>query len=75
MFLVRLIDRMNLIKIKRVHILSNGSLVFFSESYFNDNLFYTNEKDYKNFFLFKKRKNKNLKKLNTTSKYKNKYLF
>ena len=66
---------MNLVKRKFIQMLSNGSLSISSESCYTTEQFHINEKDYKVYFLFKKKKNKNLKKFNSSSKYKNQYLF
>ena len=65
---------MKLIKKKVIQVFSNGSVVFYSDIYTNVELFKIYEKDYKNFFLFKK-KIANSKKLDSLSNYKNKYLF
>ena len=66
---------MKLIKIKFIQGFSNGSVIFHSDSCTNLKQFRIYRKDHKNFFLFKKKKITNLKKFDSLSKYKNKYLF
>ena len=59
---------------KSVKIFSNGSILFSYDSFINSKQIKIYEKDYKNFFLFKKEQTKNFKKADSSLKYKNQYL-
>ena len=66
---------MKLIKINFIQVFSNGSVIFHSDTFTNFKQLRIYEKDYKNFFLFKKKKSANIKKFDSLSKYKEQYLF
>jgi hypothetical protein len=66
---------MTIVKSKFTQILSNGSLIFWYDTFTNLKQCQVIEKDYKNLFLFKKNKIISHKKSNSLSKYKNQYLF
>lgn len=66
---------MVIVKNKVIQILSNGSLIFCYDTFTNLKQCQVIEKDYKNFFLFKKSKTISHKKSNSLLKYKNRYLF
>ena len=59
---------------KLIKIFSNGSIFFSCDSLINLKQIKIYEKDYKNFFLFKKGQTKNFKKSNSLLKYKSQYL-
>ena len=61
-------------KTKLIKIFSNGSILFSYDSFINLKQIKIYEKDYKNFFLFKKERTKNFKKSDSLLKYKNQYL-
>ena len=66
---------MKLNKIKFIQVFSNGSVIFNSNTCCSLKQFQIFEADYKNFFFFKKKKVKNIKKFVSLSNYKNQYLF
>ena len=66
---------MKLNEIKLIQILSNGSIIFSSDTCCSLKQFQIFEDDHKNFFLFRKKNIKNIKKFDSLSKYKNQYLF
>ena len=59
---------------KLIKIFSNGSTLFTYDSFINLKQIKIYEKDYKNFFLFKKEQTKNFKKSDSLLTYKNQYL-
>jgi hypothetical protein len=65
---------MIVVKNKFTKILSNGSLIFCYDTFINLKQCQVIEKDYKNFFLFRKNKIINYEKSNSRLKYKNQYL-
>lgn len=62
-------------KNKFMQVLSNGSLIFCHDTFTSSQQCQINEKDYKNFFLFKKNRIVTHKKFNSLLRYKNQYLF
>lgn len=74
MFLEKLIDKMNLIKSKKLNICSNGSSFFsFNVFYSNPSQLLFNKNDYTYFLINKKKINKNVN-LDFVNNYKKKYL-
>ena len=66
---------MNFIQIKCIKVISNGVIIFSPDNYSSEKQFKITEKDYKNYFLFKKKKNTSFKKFDSLSNYKNQYIF
>ena len=69
-----IVKKLKAMKTKLIKIFSNGSILFSYDSFINLKQIKIYEKDYKNFFLFKKEQTKNFKKSDSLLTYKNQYL-
>ncbi len=58
-YLVKLTDKMGIIKVKRTQVLSNGCLNFYHEGFVKQNQSTFHEKDQKNFYLYQKQTDQN----------------